>query len=235
MDSNSPHSQAQATGDAPDPRFTPGPGGSWRQPDMRYAERSRAEDLRVHRPSAQRSDGAGADAISQGRRVYLGNVVYQAKPADIEEFLAANQFSAADKIHVSVDPISGRNPGYCFVEFTDRETADSAIEQLNGQILLGREVKCRPCLPKGNSNRPQGNQREANSESGFNRWGDWHGGRNNDQAREGGQRRGMHDALRHYETAASDGKQLYVGGLPRMMDQAMHEEEIRSIFQGFQV
>ena len=46
---------------------------------------------------------------------------------------------------------------------------------------------------------------------------------------------GPQAALQHFEGSASEGKQLYVGGLPRMLDQAMNEEEIRSIFKGYEV
>jgi RNA recognition motif-containing protein len=202
---------------------------------LRYSERPRHRDLDVHRPSPQSDDPAAAEAIAEGKRVYLGNLNYNAKPQDVEEFLTAHQFAGPEKIHISVDPISGRNPGYCFVEFADRETAERAISTLDGQDFWGRESKCRPCLPKGDNRGPRNRQREAPSGTGFNRWGDWGRGGNGQDRGAGGARGGPEEALRYYESSAGDGKQLYVGGLPRMLDQAMNEQEMREIFQGFEV
>ncbi len=154
MDPTQFHSQSEATGQAPNQGSGPGRQEfSWREPDQRYATRSRPEDLRVHRTQPQRDDPATADAITQGRRIYLGNLVYQARPGDVEAFLADNQFAEHERIHISVDPISGRNPGYCFIEFAERETAENAIAQLNGQVLMGREVKL-PALPAQGRQQP---------------------------------------------------------------------------------
>ncbi|KAH8885292.1 RNA-binding domain-containing protein [Thozetella sp. PMI_491] len=215
-------------------RGGPGPrDSSRRQPDQRYSERSRPQDLRVHRPTPQRDDGVAADAIKEGRRVYLGNLDYNAKPQDIEEFVAAHQVITPENIHISVDPVSGRNPGYCFLEFADRDTAEAAMSTLNGQDLFGREAKCRPCLPKGENSRAFGGQRESGT--GFNRWGNWNDSRGGDRDSGPRGRSGPNAALQYFESSASEGKQLYVGGLPRMLDQAQNEEEMRDIFQDYEV
>lgn len=206
------------------------------------------------RSRPQRDEPGAAEAIAEGKRVYLGNLSYDAKPPDVEEFLAANQFGAPEKIHISVDPISGRNPGYCFVEFADRATAEQAIATLDGQDFWGREAKCRPCLPKADGGRSQQQQRQpregggyrqqregGGGGGGFSRWGDWGrergaGGDQDAAGPDGGRPRGgPNDSLRYFESGAGEGKQLYVGGLPRMVDQATNEEEMREIFQGFEV
>lgn len=112
----------------------------------------------------QRDEESAAKAIAEGRRIYVGNLRYQAKPDDIEGLLKANELGTFESIHISIDPFTGRNPSYCFVEFSDRESADRAMSTLEGKLLLGREVKCRPCIPKGG---PSGGRQDAAQ----NRWG----------------------------------------------------------------
>ncbi|KAG8407761.1 hypothetical protein J3459_018391 [Metarhizium acridum] len=73
-------------------------------------------------------------------RIYLGNLPYTAKPYDIEEGLGINGLSHMEKIHVSFDLVSGRNPGYCFVDFPDRDADDLALGSLSATIG-GRRIK----------------------------------------------------------------------------------------------
>lgn len=80
-----------------------------------------------------------------------GNLPYVAKPYDIEKLLAENGFGDLENIHISVDPVSARNPGYCFVDLPDRATADRAIASLSASIH-GRRIKVGPCEPKKKQN-----------------------------------------------------------------------------------
>jgi RNA recognition motif-containing protein len=96
--------------------------------------------MRTNKTPQKDEDGA-AKAIAEGRRIYIGNLRYQAKPDDIEDLLKANDLSQFNNIHISIDPFTGRNPSYCFVEFPDAESATKAMEILEGKELLGREGK----------------------------------------------------------------------------------------------
>lgn len=216
--------------------------------DLRYAERYRNEDVKVHRPRPQADDDSAAEAIAEGRRMYLGDLRYQTQPDDIEELLRENELAPAKTMHISIDPFTGRNPGYCFLEFEDKETADLAMSTLEGKELLGRPVKCRPCQPKGNVRcaTSSGGNDDRPSASGFpsfSRWGDWKGREEGEDGQRGetstdlAGKRGPDDAIRYLQSsnAVKEGRQLYVGGLPRMMDQAMNEEELRGIFNHFGV
>ncbi|KAI0394974.1 RNA-binding domain-containing protein [Xylariaceae sp. FL0594] len=168
----------------------------------------------------QKDDEAAAKAIAEGRRIYIGNLRYQAKPEDIESLLAANDLSHFSNIHISIDPFTGRNPSYCFVEFPDAESAKTAMEVLEGKELLGREVKCRPCQPKGSGS--GGRPSEAPS-----RWGHWSGDKDSrDQSKP--------SSFDRYRQDFS-GKRLYVGGLPRMLDQATNFSEMTELFAGFKI
>lgn len=186
-------------------------------------------------------------AIAQGRRIYVGNLLYSAKPDDIEGLLASCGLSH-ERIHISIDPFTGRNPSYCFVEFATKAAADSAMSLLSGQTLLGRGVKCGPCAPKARTDRGET----------FRRWGDWKrtgpaappevspASRDVELVEDGGARitpikttialdGGPREALRHWAGMADARRRLYVGGLPRMADQRTCDEEVRALFRGFTV
>ncbi len=95
----------------------------------------------------QKDDDGAARAIAEGRRIYIGNLRYQAKPDDIEGLMRANDLGHFTNIHISIDPFTGRNPSYCFVEFPDADSAKTAMEILEGKELLGREGKLSLPLP----------------------------------------------------------------------------------------
>ncbi|KAI1826843.1 hypothetical protein F4861DRAFT_17619 [Xylaria intraflava] len=185
-----------------------------------FAPNSRPYDRMKSIKSHQKDDDSAAKAIAEGRRIYIGNLRYQAKPTDIADLLKANDLGHFNNIHISIDPFTGRNPSYCFVEFPEAESATKAIETLEGKELLGREVKCKPCQPKGNAS--GGKQSDAPS-----RWGQWSG----ETEGEDRSRPKYFDRYRQDFT----GKRLYVGGLPRMHDQATNFEEMTELFKNFKV
>ncbi|KAK3330010.1 hypothetical protein B0H66DRAFT_542549 [Apodospora peruviana] len=197
---------------------------------------------------------SAADALGEGRRIYMGNLLYSVQPVDVETLLQTTSFSY-DKIHISVDPISGRNPGYCFIEFTTRDEAERALVTLAGVTIQGRPVKLGPCHPKTNTNRatadfsprrrdyaaPSGDASATSSPargqhrpgSLFQRWGDWTGDKHQTQPDE----QGPYGALKHVDEAkmGADNRRLYVGGLGKMIDQEQNDAEIRALFNGFDI
>lgn len=150
-----------------------------------------------------------------------------------------------ERIDLSSDPLSGRNPSYCFVDVISNDEADRAMRELPGQLILGRPVKVNTVVAKAatgtpgarspsnssgysNTNRPQ---RERGHVSGndtfdtaraprvqsFDRWNAQSGTRN------------QGDGI------IEEGRRLYVGGLPRMEPQAVARAEIEKIFEGFEL
>ena len=94
------------------------------------------------RGSGQRG-GAGSNAASEaapGTRLYVGNLPYSAQGPDVEQLFTENGFTVV-KVTISVDPFSGRNPSYCFVDLESADDASRAMEQLNGSELQGRPIK----------------------------------------------------------------------------------------------
>lgn len=81
-----------------------------------------------------------ADKVADEFKIYCLNLPFDATVEDLEEF-----FSAAGKVK-SVDMRSnkkGRNFGYATIEFEEAASVYTSIGQLNGQILMGRDLKVR--------------------------------------------------------------------------------------------
>lgn len=147
----------------------------------------------------------------QFNRIYVGSLDYNAKPADIEGLLHESNLDDFEKIHIKVDPISGRNPGYCFVEFSSYELASGALDQLAGKSLLGRNLKLGPCYPTGSAHqtsRPPSDYRPASQ-----RWGDWKG-QNGDKA----ENQAPYGTAAHFDRhKVNDGTRVRVGMLDRYL------------------
>lgn len=47
--------------------------------------------------------------------------------------MPANIVMSRKKVDISIDPESGRNPSYCFVEFQSQEDATTAMNSLQGK------------------------------------------------------------------------------------------------------
>jgi RNA recognition motif-containing protein len=49
---------------------------------------------------------------------------------------------------MSIDPFTGRNPSYAFVDIETPDIANRAMQTLNGTKLSGRPVKIKPGVEK---------------------------------------------------------------------------------------
>ena len=82
-----------------------------------------------------------------GTRLYVGNLLYSAGRPDIESLFVESGFQISG-LSMSVDPFTGRNPSYAFVDFETAEEAQRAMDQVNGKEMLGRPVNVRPGVRK---------------------------------------------------------------------------------------
>ena len=127
-----------------------------------------------------------------------------------------------EHINMSIDPYTGRNPSYCFVELANKEQADRAMLELNSKDFLGRPVKVGPGVARSRNPRQLGesNQRARNTRDNtrpvFDRWT-------------------RTDAPDHWKGYSEQGRRLFVGGLPRMPDHHTVNADVRELFEGYSV
>lgn len=72
-------------------------------------------------------------------KLYVGNLAYDVTQDDLTEFFS--QVGAVQSAAVISDKFSGQSRGFGFVEMSDSEEADRAIETLNDTELKGRRIK----------------------------------------------------------------------------------------------
>lgn len=71
-------------------------------------------------------------------RLFIGNLPYQATEDDLRSHFAT--VGEPTQIVRPLDRETGRARGFAFVEYADRETAEAAIRQFDGQLFMGRPL-----------------------------------------------------------------------------------------------
>ncbi|KAJ5661477.1 uncharacterized protein N7477_009093 [Penicillium maclennaniae] len=160
-------------------------------------------------------------AISEGRRLYVGNMPYTAKTEDVEALFTAAQYSV-ERIDIAIDPFTGRNPSYCFVDLQTKEAAERAMIELDGRDMQGRAVRVKPGVTKSASERTD----------------DRSGERTGEQSR-GASNNIINARWRSPATAVTpppdSSQRVYVGGLPRVAEQETVESNMKNFFSEFRV
>jgi len=72
-------------------------------------------------------------------RLYVGNLSYNTSQADLEAFFAAA--GEVREVAIPTDRETGQPRGFAFVTMSSASAANSAIAQLNGSMLDGRNLK----------------------------------------------------------------------------------------------
>jgi len=80
------------------------------------------------------------------KKLYVGNLAYGVRDADLEELFAAH--GAVQSAQVIMDRDSGRSKGFGFVEMENEEEARAAISALNGREVEGRTLTVNEARPK---------------------------------------------------------------------------------------
>ncbi|XP_065085806.1 RNA-binding protein Rsf1-like [Ochlerotatus camptorhynchus] len=79
----------------------------------------------------------------KGTRVYVGNLTEKVQKEDLEgEF---TKYGKLNSVWVAFNP-----PGFAFIEFENKEEAESACDNLNGQDILGSKLRVE--ISKGRRN-----------------------------------------------------------------------------------
>lgn len=81
-----------------------------------------------------------------GRKLYVGNLPYDAGEADLQQLFATA--GTVETVNVMRDMATGRARGFAFVEMATDEEAQQAINQLNAQPFNGRNLTVNEARPK---------------------------------------------------------------------------------------
>jgi RNA recognition motif-containing protein len=119
--------------------------------------------------------------------IFVGSLPFSLEEADLRESFEA--YGAVESVKIITDKFTGRSKGFGFVEMSNDDEAQKAIDELNGATVAGRTIVVNKSEP-----RPEGERRTFNSNNrsgggGFNRdnnRGGGGGGFNRDNNRSGG-------------------------------------------------
>ncbi len=78
--------------------------------------------------------------------IFVGNLSYQTGETELEAAFAA--FGAVERVSIVRDRDTGQPRGFAFVEMTNADEANKAIEGLNGAELGGRNINVNEARPR---------------------------------------------------------------------------------------
>jgi RNA recognition motif-containing protein len=78
--------------------------------------------------------------------IYVGNLSYKVSDQELKEVF--EEFGNVISAKVIKDRESGRSKGFGFVEMTNDDEAQAAIDELDGAEINGRTVKVNKARPK---------------------------------------------------------------------------------------
>lgn len=93
--------------------------------------------------------------------IYVGNLSFDATESDVENAFAA--FGEVKTVNIVKDRETGRSRGFGFVEMSERQAGQEAIEGLNLKEIAGRAVTV-------NEARPREDRRGGGGGGGGRRW-----------------------------------------------------------------
>ncbi|MDG1667577.1 MAG: RNA-binding protein [Opitutae bacterium] len=128
-------------------------------------------------------------------KMYVGNLSYDVTQEELQALFEAH--GAVSDVFIVKDRESGRPRGFAFVTMEEKSAMDAAIEALNGEEFMGRnlainEARPREDRPRGGGGGGYGGGRGGNGGGGYGgggRGGD-RGGRGGDRGGRGGDRGG---------------------------------------------
>ena len=81
-----------------------------------------------------------------GKKLYVGNLPYDTQDADLEQLFS--QHGTVESAQVIMDRMSGRSKGFGFIEMSNDQEAQSAIDALNGKDYGGRALTVNEAKPR---------------------------------------------------------------------------------------
>lgn len=122
--------------------------------------------------------------------IFVGSLPFSIEEADLRESFEA--YGTVDSVKIITDKFTGRSKGFGFIEMSNDDEAQKAIDELNGATVDGRAIVVNKSEPK-----PEGERRSFNNNrsggsfgGGNSRGGDSRGGYGGGNSRGGNDRGG---------------------------------------------
>ncbi|MFO8130123.1 MAG: RNA-binding protein [Bacteroidales bacterium] len=80
--------------------------------------------------------------------IYVGNLNYDLQESDLEQVFS--EYGTVESVKIIKDRDTGRGKGFGFVIMPDDEEAAAAIQELNGQDVMGRSLRVNEARPPRN-------------------------------------------------------------------------------------
>ncbi|MGB2926262.1 MAG: RNA-binding protein [Limnothrix sp.] len=80
--------------------------------------------------------------------IYVGNLDYSVEEADLREVFS--DYGDVKRVYLPVDRETQRKRGFGFVEMSNDEEEQKAIESLDGAEWMGRQMKVNKARPREN-------------------------------------------------------------------------------------
>lgn len=105
---------------------------------VRHNQSQRSQDQTVQMMSMQEV-AQQQRALILMSRIYVGSINFELGEETVRN--GFHQFGTIKAINMSWDGAAGKHKGYCFVEYETAEGAQLALEQMNGVVIGGRNIK----------------------------------------------------------------------------------------------
>lgn len=83
--------------------------------------------------------------------IYVGNLSYDVSEAQLGDLFG--QHGEVTSVKIVTDKYSGRSRGFGFIEMSDKNEANNAIQQLDGKSVMNRELKVNLAKPRNETRR----------------------------------------------------------------------------------
>jgi RNA recognition motif-containing protein len=90
--------------------------------------------------------------------IYIGNLNWSASSEDLKNLFSA--YGEVSSVNIVNDKFTGRSKGFGFVEMPDSASAQRAIDSLNGQSFMQRNITVNEARPR--EDKPQRERRQYN-------------------------------------------------------------------------
>jgi RNA recognition motif-containing protein len=80
------------------------------------------------------------------KNIYVGNLPFRLSENELKE--AFEEFGSVSQASIIMDRVTGRSRGFGFVEMSNDDEAEAAIEGLNGKDMGGRPLTVNEARPR---------------------------------------------------------------------------------------